>query len=242
MHYQIFVPGRLTDGKGWLKEAGMTDFAMGVGEAVVTINSQKGLLLTWGRQNLDDSASLDWVDVEATGTASAYMIGFPVGVNRCGPEELQKPELFSGYYVRLGDGNQWICPAAAQLPHSLKFTAGRWQKHRQARFDEYWTKSAIWFNRFMEHDLEHERIMNAEGLTAEALLQEWAEFVVFALRQNYRINNVIASELGLFDERSIAAVTRACIDSMPIMEAMWAMNEHMDAVTAGLKKKPTASE
>jgi hypothetical protein len=74
--------------------------------------------------------------------------------------------------------------------------------------------------------------MKAEGLTLEELQAQFAEFCVFALRQNYRVTPEIVSELGLLDTDSLAKIVLHAVDGMNIRAVLDEMQQRDDLESA----------
>jgi hypothetical protein len=236
MSFLLLFPGRTTDSAGCLRDAGLEDFVGGETQKPVTgPDGRRGLLIGWGLDLAIDTAKQRWV---AEGN---YFIGFPSDRN-FDPEQLRRRAAFQGRTISLSDGSQWLIPAAADLPMGLKLVDGQWTKVRKPQFQEFWNQSEIWFKRFMELNLDEGRMQIESNLTREQFLQEWANYCVFAIRQNYRVTPRIFSELVEFDTEDLFAITLATLDADAIREALKELQDAIEKESSGLPKKDEASE
>ena len=235
MHFQMFFPGKTNNAPACLRSVGLADFVDGASEKPVMMNDgANGLLVGWGEfiSYLPDEQS--WTE------ADGYRIGFwnkkPVV-----PADLARRSLFPGFDLKLGDGNLWKIPVAAQLPSTYKLIDGRWASVRKPQFLDFWNQSETWFRRLMVLDFDHQRMADDAGMGLDEFKSCWVDFVVFTLRQNYRINAAVVSELGLIDDWNLAAVTMAVVDGMHIQSVTDELKSEIDREAAGLPKKETES-
>ena len=230
MHFQLFFPNAGPDTGQALRKAGLPDFVDGATSCQVVISGQPGLLVGWGPSVGYAPEVQRWID------GPGYRIGFWTD-KPCLPEELARGSLFPGYRMSLADGNLWIVPAASELPTNIRLVDSKWTHVRKPQFDEYWARSEVWFRRLVLLDLNESRIREDAGLNSDELLAEWVDFVVFALRQNYRLTPLIASELGLIDSASLFNVTMSAVDGMAIREVLDELLVESERENVGLAKK-----
>lgn len=236
MHFQMWFPGA-TGRMAALSSIGAVDLAEGCRESLAKLeDGRPGLLLTWTGEvgYLPDRQK--WLPLDA---ADGPLVGY-WNDSPCTPEDLRRRSLFTGYETNLADGNSWVIPQAAELPASLRLVDRAWTKVRKPQFDEFWSRSEPWYRRFMQVNLDFEKIAEVEGIEQSALLNDWSDFCVFALRQNYRILPQIASELGLLDTTSLINITWAVVDGMAIKEVMAEMQHQADMESAFDEKKVAA--
>ncbi len=238
MHFQIWFPGQTRDAAGLLRAAGLADFVGGHSECMTTQRLpdgvvKDGLQVNWGGQAGCFPDRQKWVPLVAT-DATAYL-GLWLD-SPCTPDDLRRSSLFNGYKVKLADGADWQVPLAVELPATLRLVDRSWTKVRKPQFDEFWAQSEVWYRRFNLFDLNPETVATSEGIDAAALQHEWAEFCVFALRQNYRLTPLIASELGILDTDSLLKITWSVVDGMAIKEVLAEMQEIADRNSAFEKK------
>ena len=230
MHFQLFFPNAGPDTGQALRRANLPDFVDGATSCQLAIGGVGGLLVGWGQGIGFAPERQRWID------GPGYRIGFWTD-SGCMPEELARGSLFPGYRMSLADGNQWIVPAAAELPTNIRLVDSKWTHVRKPQFDEYWKRSEVWFRRLVLLDLNEERIREDAGLNSDELLSEWVDFVVFALRQNYRLTPQIASELGLIDSQALLNVTMSAVDGMAIREVLDEVLAETERENVGLTKK-----
>lgn len=237
MHWQLFFPRESGGSKSLLERHGMEDLVEHHESAVLRAGPEgPGLLVGWKGDVEFDAASQTWEKV----ADQAYWIGLS-NTKPCRPNELSRNQLFAGYGIPLDDGQRWQIPAAAMLPQSLRLVDRQWTKVRKPRFDEFWRRSEAWYRRLMLCELDADQIMAKEKLTIEELDQEWTDYCVFVLRQNYRVTPEVVSRLGLFDEEARLAVTNWSVDGMRIREVLDQLAATQAAESAGLGKKKDGS-
>jgi len=234
VHFQLWFPGQTRDAAGLLKSKGLGDFVDGAQESVDKLNSESlpGLWVTWS--GLSGSDPDNQRVVECDGYSIVFWKDSP-----CVADELARHSMFGSFNVRLATGEMWLVPVAAQLPSTFKLVGGGWKKTRKPQFDEFWRQSEIWYYRLQKFQLDPQAISVAEGIPVEQLYGEFADFCVFALRQNYRVTAEIVSELGLLDSESVQNVLLYVLDGIFIRE----VNEeadHLNDTDTAFGKKPEA--
>jgi len=231
VHFQIFFAGKQSNSGSCLRSVGLADFVDDATEVQTVIDGVPGLLVGWGEGIGYDAAKQRWID-----SGQAYRIGFWID-KPCVPKDLERRSLFAGYSIRLSDGNHWQIPAAAELPATLRLLDGHWKTCRKPQFDHFWTQSERWFRYYMLQAFDEKAILAESGMDPQQLRDDWAEFAVFCLRQNYRITPLIASELGLIDTENMLMITTAAVDGMQIDEVLREFETLKEREQAGLEKK-----
>ena len=230
MHFQLFFPNAGPDTGQALRKAALPDFVDGATSCQLAIGGVGGLLVGWGHGIGFVPERQRWID------GPGYRIGFWTD-KPCTPDDLARGSLFPGYRMPLADGNQWIVPAAAELPTNIRLVDSKWTHVRKPQFDEYWARSEVWFRRLVLLDLNEARIREDAKLNSDELLAEWVDFVVFALRQNYRLTPLIASEVGLLDSQALLNVTMSAVDGMAIREVLDEVLAEAERENVGFTKK-----
>jgi hypothetical protein len=230
MHYLLFFPGESSNAGRCLRGVGMADFSDGVNEKPERIDGVSGLLCGWGGAVALDPANQRWVQ----------MSGFRLGIwtnAEFAPRDIARRSIFDGRNVTFSSGLQWSVPTAADLPSLIVKADSHWKRIRKPQFADFWNQSEIWFKRFMDQRLDEEQMRIASELSEQEFLDEWAEFCVFALRQNYRVTPEIISELAPFDTDDMFRITLAAIDGMTINEVADEASEIAERAASGLPKK-----
>tara|TARA_Y100000310_G_scaffold227151_1_gene229368 strand:+ start:157 stop:882 length:726 start_codon:yes stop_codon:yes gene_type:complete len=161
---------------------------------------------------------------------------FWIGLNGSGvqPHQLMKRDLLAGHMVELGDGNEWLIPAAIRpdtmqplLPFSYSGENGEWTKAVKEQFQPFW-----------ELALEVLEIItvSAEGSeeNQEALQKFTDEYrlnaAVLALSINYRISKYECQILELFDDENLNQIMFSIID-WPTVEDAFKKKEPDDSLS-----------
>ena len=173
---------------------------------------------------LFDKDSQEWqkapVLVEGPGGKAYDGPGYWIGWRKDsppGPDDLARQKQLDGHWVKLGDGNLWLVPVARRyvfedgaIRHRVELSTvrhldadGRWKADTVA---EQYRRLWAWLTLF-------DRWLAAEEGAAEDFdFQSETEFVVEALRLNYRLGSVEASLLGLLDTTGIIGAIEAVTD------------------------------
>lgn len=215
MHYQLFFPGKTSNAASCLRSVGLADFVDGANEMPLTgrDNAPLGLLVTWGDIPRWEPSN------QAVTDCKGYKLVMWLGEDRrCTPADLARQSLFPYYRIPLSDKQEWDVPRASELPSGLRMVDGQWTKVRKPQFMDFWNQSETWFRRYMLFALNFEKMAADAKMTQPAFLHEWVNYCVFSLRQNYRLNSEIASELGILGTNDLIMVTSATVDGMAIEE------------------------
>jgi len=207
MHPLIFLP----EGSS-LEKVGLSDHVDGnMGTRIVAgPTGEPGLLICW--QGTIDGYSVGfrpdsqtWLPAVPKGDLPAGR--YWVGIERNAPPtpaQLQRQAGVDGYRVRLGDGHEWIIPAARYCPQDVRLAPdGGIKLQVQDKYREFWDGSLRWVELLLSIE---------EGQTALQIgPQEWS-YLTLALSINYRITPELASELRLFSTANVLHVVQATID------------------------------
>lgn len=131
------------------------------------------------------------------------------------PADLARAEVVRGYWVELGDRQEWLIPVArcygggTELPCRFAWDGARWaQAEVKDRYRElYGAARMIWDNFGSDEDL-------LGNLSDKLTVCAWA------LAVNYRLGPAEISLLGIFDQPSAVRIARALIDWPTLAE--WA--------------------
>lgn len=208
MHPLIYLPEGQT-----LQSAGLTDHAEGAencGRIPTGPDGGSGLLYWWRSPGVNYDIgfrpdSQTWIPAVPRGDLAAGR--YWVGIERNAtpePIELQRRSGVDGYRVRLGDGHEWIIPAARYCPQDVRLASdGGIELQVQDKYREFWDGSLRWVELLLSIE---------EGQTALQIgPQEWG-YLTLALSINYRITPELASELRLFSTSNVLHVVQATID------------------------------
>jgi hypothetical protein len=226
MHYQMWFPGKTQDAAGLLKTDGLQDFVEGASESVMKLEPTgvPGLLVTWS-----GDAGI-FPDRQRVVDCGRYSLIFWTD-NPCTEADLRRSTTFRSIALDL-NGSPWLVPQAAELPATMRLAGGSWKKIRKPQFDEFWAASEKWYRRFLLQSLDVDEIAKVDGLTHEQVESEFADFCCFALRQNYRVNPEVVSELGLLDSMAILGIIYRVVDGIHIDEVTQQFLAQADRDTA----------
>lgn len=213
MHFQLFFPDKKNNAGACLRGVGLSDFVDGASEVPSRVGDVGGLLVGWASKIGYEPTNQRWID-----SGEGYQIGFWLD-EPCTPKDIRRLSMFDGFTMTL-NGQEWQIPMASDLPVSFRLIGAHWTKIRKPQFDDFWRRSEIWFRRFMVLGLDEDRICEESRITPQQLNDEWCDFCVFTLRQNYRLTPLIASEMGVMDSASRMAITMSAIDGMDIQDVL----------------------
>lgn len=216
MHHVVYLPHARTTDPQQLVAVGLGDQIEGAelteipGDQPVTGDHCGGVLVSWGGQRPKLSqlkSALTWLPALPLDELEAgrYFVGLdPARPPK--PHDLLKARPYAGEPVLLGDGELWMVPHAAQLPHDIvrDQTTGEIQQVIRPAFYAFWTKCAQWQRMFEQH---------TPGEPLPTLIEQ-VEFLEEALRINFRLTPEIISERRLFQtgpEGTLRACLRACL-------------------------------
>jgi hypothetical protein len=229
MHYQLFFPGKTNNEASCLRSVGLADFVEGAAGSIATVEGVPGLMITWSGDAGYSPARQRWIDGEG------YRVGFWTD-SPCTPADLARASMFSWRFLRMANGDHWGVPVACELPKDFKLVDKAWTKVRKPQFDDFWSRSEVWFRRFLMCNFDVAAMCADAKISESEIWQQWCEFAVFTLRQNYRVTGQIVGELGLLDEETVKVMTYAAVDGMNIDSVMAEWQASVEAASAGLKK------
>lgn len=205
MHYLIFIPNKMASNRQNLIDAGLGDLLREGDEMPACADligpgpgDLPGQVWTWG------DGIPAYLPDRQTWTPSPdgkYWVGVhdrqpPL------PEELLRRFPVDGLTHQMADGREWMLPSVFRLPAVFGYDAtGKLAKVPHARYSAFCDECG-W---------AIEEVIN--GLKGNGL--DWARalrFCVMALGMNYRINEVIAVQLGLFNEAMLPTVMTKVTD------------------------------
>lgn len=208
MHFQIYIPGAHSVAPE-LEKVGLGDFVSGA-ESLPCPNGpdgKDGAIFAWwnpkcrqigyrpGEQTWHKSAEGYWVGLWSNSPPT--------------PDELKRPYQERGKVIALGDGNVWLVPAVEQLDRDMVLADdGTWKYEVQRRHHQLWLDSLAWVERFAPtQDGKSQVSINLGAL---------ADFVIGALRLNYRITREVAAALRLLTTSTIGEPFSA-ITGVPVV-------------------------
>ena len=205
MHYQIFLPDtKDNEAPDRLAAVGLSDHIPGAshllsergpsGENAIAV----GTICAWrkpgdGADHCYNAERQTWVPAakSADGETGRYWVGFD-NASPPRPSELQRHYPYAGRVMELG-GQRWTIPEPQELPHDLKLADdGSLRFEVQRRFHDWFNECSDWIRRIVDHD-------ESKGMSYP---QMW-DFIIKALRLNYRITPEVVSHLALFDQNNI---------------------------------------
>ena len=142
----------------------------------------------------------------------AYWVGWPTDAPP-GPGDLIRPKFVTGQVLRLGDGNDWICPTArlydgmAALPVRFGLDAdGNDAAEVVREYADLWSMAQeIWTGAIAELQAPDS---DESGMDPERVI----EIAHAALAANYRLNPTIIKALGLLTTENIHEIVRILVD------------------------------
>jgi hypothetical protein len=202
MHFQLFIPGATGQDPRLLEEVGLADFVAGA-EFMPSAKGpapegRPGVLVAWRRPG---SAMIGYHPDKQTWFPAVARDGLEAGRFWVGlwndspvtPQDLARPYPQPGSRVQLGDGNEWLLPAAKELDATLKLADdGTWKFEVQRRFHAFYLEYLKWFHFF-----------GTCGEGDEYAFADAADFVMAGLRINYRLVPELASQLELFSKSTV---------------------------------------
>lgn len=215
MHYLIFIPGSTVPNKKRLGDVGLSDHSQGAFMSPCPHGPMglSGVLAFWQHSNLNGyfPSQQEWIaSYEATSSdAGAYWVGL-ANNDLPQPNELIRNEVQEGSYVTLGDGKQWLIPAARLLPRDYVCRAnGQWTGDVFEQFKGYWNESLKWFEAVLEWDLSGETKPCVDPIEA-------IKFITSALKLNYRVTPEVISRLRLLNSKNLASAIVATVSGLEI--------------------------
>lgn len=204
MHFQLYIPDELIGEPQLLERVGLSDFVQGAeflttGEGPGPILARPGQIVAWrkpGKAAIGYQPAVQtWFPAVARDglEAGRYWIGL-WNEHTLTPADIARPYPKPGRTVTLGDGQEWLLPIAKELPADLILQDdGSWRYEVQRQFHAFYLGYLRWLAIFGQAQ---------DGDTFE--FADAAEFVLQALRINYRLLPEIASRLRLFTTENVS--------------------------------------
>jgi len=218
MQYQIFLPGVAGANPQFLVDVGLADLVAGANFCDSAHGPippgggvpGPGVVVAWPRPGAAQLGyrpeAQTWLPAVKCGDLAAgrYWVGF-WNDSPPTPADLQRPYRQAGIRVALGDGNEWLLPMAKELDHNMVLADdGTWKFEIQRRFHDFYLEHLRWFQFFGT-------MTQSEG----ASFAEAAEFILMALRINYRLTGEVASQLRLFTKENVLSAMFAVLGTAP---------------------------
>lgn len=205
-HFQIFLPDVRGQKPELLEAVGLADFFdAAVWQPSPGPDGKHGMLLAWpspgDQRHVYNAEQQTWrpalpIDGLAAGR---YWIGFWNDAAPT-PKQLQRRYPYRGRWMKLGDGQQWLCPEAAELPTDMiRADDGSWKYEVQRQFAAFCHDCDRWLVRLELRDED------------PILLDDVATFVEGALRLNYRLTPEVANHLRLFTRDNVCGPLLAVV-------------------------------
>lgn len=213
MHFQLFIPDRRGQDPQMLVDAGLADFVAGAEFMDARgPDDSHGTIIAWRRPGQvqmgyqpDRQTWLPAARRPADGLdAGRYWIGF-WNDSPPGPRELGRPYLQIGHRVTLGDGQEWQLPVAKELAADLILADdGSWRFEIQRKYHAFYLEFRRWEELFLTADPDQ-----------TFLFSDAADFILQALRINYRITAETVAHLRLFSTDTLRAAILAVLNITP---------------------------
>lgn len=214
MHFQIYVPRPDMSVVPSLAAAGLAELQAGAEHVEAAgPDGGRGYVYAW-RKPTDACRDHGYFPDRQTWIPSKPAGRYYVGLWNDAPPtpaELARPRPLEGSPVGLGDGREWLIPAAARVPRDCvldddgvpAFVVGE-------RCRAFWDESERFFRDLVLADVE------ARKLVIDA---DWWAYLCRALAMNYRVVPELVSHLRLFDTDTMFAAVMATVDGLRIREA-----------------------
>ncbi|MDE2100762.1 MAG: hypothetical protein KGL39_26185 [Patescibacteria group bacterium] len=202
MHFQLYIPHPPGPSAGLLEQAGLADFVAGAESLDVEKgpDGNRGVVFAWRRPG---QAQMGYQPAKQTWLPAVPRDGLAAGRYWLGiwndsaptPADIARPYPRPGRSIELADGNPWLLPIAKELPADLILQDdGSWKFEIQRRFHAFYIEHLRWAELFVNA---------SEGTTYE--FAEAANFVLSALRINYRLVPELASHVRLLNTDNVTA-------------------------------------
>ena len=167
--------------------------------------------------------------------AGKYMVGYDKN-HKPKPKDLERGEVFGGYGLTLGDGNQWVIPVVRRingdsaLPSRLKFdaTTGGWIKGDvMPVYKKLFNLTCELFDRIKGVAEQ------SDDDSEEVYLSKGGELACGALSVNYFVGPQEIDLLGLLTTNNISDILRAAMDWQAVIEYL-KKNTSLEAATTSV--------
>jgi hypothetical protein len=239
MHFILYFPGRrgVPAGDEHLSSCGLAGLA-GEGhsrQAPVWFeppgrgpDGTTGICCTWLKGDGSDPPmgivdGWQWQPCRPSPSGPLKKGDYWVGVNPAAgvrPADLERQETLAGYWVTLGDGQQWHVPAAPLMPHVHGLGPdGIYDRQIDQAYRAFHEASQVFAQGIFEK-LAQLHVMHAtrgtKKLAADFDLPATFAYCVQALSFNYRLNAELITQLGLLNDRGMQQVIKATVD-LPVL-------------------------
>lgn len=203
MHYQIYIPGARGQDPQNLVHVGLADLVAGAEYLDVGTgpDGAAGVVCAWrkaGQAGMGYQPEKQvWRPAVAREELSAgrYWVGCWDAAPPL-PKELARPYQQPGPLLRLGDGQEWMLPAAKELTREMMLSDdGSWKYDVQRQYHGYFINYVSWLQFFGSWK---------PGETFPFNLA--ADFALQGLRVNYRVVPELVNHLPLFNTENVSRV------------------------------------
>lgn len=213
--FQLFLPAPAASEPRSLEAAGLADFVDNASFLRVSKGptGERGNLVFWQQPGRSPRFGYrpdqqEWVSAKAWSglPAGRYWIGFDKE-SPLGPETLKRVYQHRGRRLTLGDGREWLIPSARELPQDLILADdGSLRFEPQRRFHDF----------CLEVDRWETNVSQAYGdENAEFDFLAVFQFVMQALRLNYRMLPEVSNHLRLVSKETVFSVLLAALGIVP---------------------------
>lgn len=181
-------------------------------------DGKRGVVLSWPTNEVPPLGYIpeqqEWIPAMSTDSLPShrYWVGF-IKDHPPRPHELAWNRRFEGSYIGLGDGNNWLIPAAGLLPQSMQMGSDHrpvWSVREE--FKDYFDESAKWFPQLISI------AMNAEAGVRIDFDVSVFDYLARGLGLNYRLTPEVVSHLKLLGTDNLITCLRASLDGLAIAE------------------------
>lgn len=131
------------------------------------------------------------------------------------PADLERHGAIGGTPTKLADGQDWLVPAAGQLPHAMHHDGQQWVRRIKNDYRDYWEQACGYYQLWRE---VWNSVSQGEDAELDFTWSQAADFATLALGFNYYLTPRIAGELGLFDDAALGRLQLAAIQGALILE------------------------
>lgn len=225
-HYLIFIPGDDRADPSKLDAVGLSHLKANAFFHPIQQGPSglRGVNVAWNSldQKHFDADKQTWIEAVPNGDLKAgrYWVGFWKDDPPTPTDLAWQGTRFEGSMITLGDGNQWLIPAAGLLPSTWKLNRdGEPELQVKELFTKFFERSKQWFVQFIEHD--------ASDVSIRLNADVW-EYLYEALSFNYRMTPEVVSELGLWNTSNIVEGLLKTVDGLHIRDEMGSQKKRVE--------------
>lgn len=233
MHFQIYIPGVHGADPEHIARAGLGDLRENAHfvAAADGPDGRGGMVVSWPRSTAEPRGyrpeEQTWLPAVPQGERPARR--YWVGVwndDPPAPDDLRRGSHLEGYYVALGDGNEWAVPVARWLPGPIRLDPETGAKTQEidAAYRDFFERSQRWYRMLFDADPEADQILVPE---------DYWDYCVDALRLNYRLPQELVAHLGLITTVNWWAIVLTTLEGGSIREASEEKKSTNGSVTPG---------